>query len=46
MQQAAGVSDRTAFFYQGKLIEIGPTDTLYTRPRLKHTEDYIPGRFG
>jgi phosphate transport system ATP-binding protein len=46
MQQAARVSDMTAFFYQGKLIEAGPTDTMYTRPRLKHTEDYITGRFG
>jgi phosphate transport system ATP-binding protein len=46
MQQAARVSDQTAFFYQGKLIEVGPTDELYTRPRLKHTEDYITGRFG
>lgn len=46
MQQAARVSDRTAFFYQGKLIEAGPTDELYTRPKLKHTEDYITGRFG
>jgi phosphate transport system ATP-binding protein len=46
MQQAARVSDRTAFFYQGRLIEAGPTDVLYTRPRVKQTEDYITGRFG
>lgn len=46
MQQAARVSDMTAFFYQGKLIESGPTDQIYTRPQLKHTEDYITGRFG
>ncbi len=46
MQQAARVSDWTAFFYQGKLIEVGPTDQLYTRPQSKHTEDYITGRFG
>ncbi len=46
MQQAARVSDITAFFYMGKLIEIGETDTLFTRPRLKQTEDYITGRFG
>ena len=46
MQQAARVSDRTAFFYMGKLIEMGDTDTLFTRPRLKQTEDYITGRFG
>ncbi len=46
MQQAARVSDITAFFYLGKLIEIGDTDTLFTRPKLKQTEDYITGRFG
>jgi phosphate transport system ATP-binding protein len=46
MQQAARVSDLTAFFYQGKLIEAGPTDELYTRPKVKQTEDYITGRFG
>ncbi|MFH1123207.1 MAG: phosphate ABC transporter ATP-binding protein PstB [Pseudomonadota bacterium] len=46
MQQAARVSDITAFFYLGKLIEVGETDTLFTRPRLKQTEDYITGRFG
>lgn len=46
MQQAARVSDQTAFFYQGRLIEFGPTDVLYTRPQNKQTEDYITGRFG
>jgi phosphate transport system ATP-binding protein len=46
MQQAARVSDTTAFFYMGKLIEIDKTDTLFTRPRLKQTSDYITGRFG
>lgn len=46
MQQAARVSDTTAFFYIGKLIEVGETDTLFTRPKLKQTEDYITGRFG
>jgi phosphate transport system ATP-binding protein len=46
MQQAARVSDQTAFFFQGKLIESGPTDQLYTRPLVKQTEDYITGRFG
>jgi phosphate transport system ATP-binding protein len=46
MQQAARVSDITAFFYMGKLIETGETDTIFTRPRLKQTEDYITGRFG
>ncbi len=46
MQQAARVSDRTAFFYMGKLVEINDTDTLFTKPGLKQTEDYITGRFG
>ncbi len=46
MQQAARVSDTTAFFYMGKLIEAGDTDTLFTRPAKKQTEDYITGRFG
>ena len=46
MQQAARVSDQTAFFFQGRLIESGSTDQLYTRPREKKTEDYITGRFG
>ncbi len=46
MQQAARVSDRTAFFYMGKLVEVNSTDTLFTKPELKQTEDYITGRFG
>ncbi|MFM7150504.1 MAG: phosphate ABC transporter ATP-binding protein PstB [Gemmataceae bacterium] len=46
MQQAARVSDQTAFFYQGRLIESGPTDAMYTRPRMQQTEEYITGRFG
>jgi len=46
MQQAARVSDMTAFFYIGKLIEFNDTDTIFTRPKLKQTEDYITGRFG
>jgi phosphate transport system ATP-binding protein len=46
MQQAARISDQTAFFFQGRLIETGATDQLYTRPRVKQTEDYITGRFG
>lgn len=46
MQQAARVSDITAFFYMGRLIETGETETLFTRPQLKQTEDYITGRFG
>jgi phosphate transport system ATP-binding protein len=46
MQQAARVSDITAFFYLGKLIEVDQTETLFTRPSLKQTSDYITGRFG
>ena len=46
MQQAARVSDATAFFFEGRLIETGPTDVLFTRPLQKKTEDYITGRFG
>lgn len=46
MQQAARVSDTTAYFYLGALIEAGDTDTLFTRPSRKETEDYITGRFG
>ena len=46
MQQAARVSDYTAFMYMGDLIEYGDTDTLFTRPRKKQTEDYITGRYG
>lgn len=46
MQQAARVSDLTAFFFQGRLIEAGPTDQIYTRPQVKQTEDYVTGRFG
>ena len=46
MQQAARVSDITAFFYMGKLIEVGETEMMFTRPKNKQTEDYITGRFG
>ena len=46
MQQAARVSDLTAFFFQGNLIEVGSTDQMFTRPTIKQTEDYITGRFG
>ena len=46
MQQAARVSDSTAFFYEGKVIETGPTDQIFTKPLVKQTEDYITGRFG
>jgi phosphate transport system ATP-binding protein len=46
MQQAARVSDQTAFFYEGRLIEAGATTDLFTKPRQKQTEEYITGRFG
>ncbi len=46
MQQAARVSDFTAFFYQGRIIEFGPTQTIFTNPANKKTEEYITGRFG
>jgi len=46
MQQAARVSDYTAFFYEGRLVEYGETRQMFTKPREKHTEDYITGRFG
>lgn len=46
MQQAARVSDNTAFFYMGELIEIDDTETIFTRPKEKQTEEYITGRFG
>jgi phosphate transport system ATP-binding protein len=46
MQQAARVSDATAFFWLGKLVEFGPTASIFTNPREKLTEDYVTGRFG
>jgi phosphate transport system ATP-binding protein len=46
MQQAARVSDVTAFFYEGHLIEMGQTEQIFTKPQQKRTEDYITGRFG
>ena len=46
MQQAARVSDITAFFYMGDLIECGPTKKIFTTPEKRQTEDYITGRFG
>ena len=46
MQQAARVSDKTAFFYEGDLIEFGDTSQIFTNPTEKRTEDYITGRFG
>ncbi|GAB5459493.1 MAG: phosphate ABC transporter ATP-binding protein PstB [Henriciella sp.] len=46
MQQAARVSQRTAFFHLGKLVEMGDTETIFTNPNDKRTQDYITGRFG
>ncbi len=46
MQQAARVSDATAFFWLGRLVEFGPTDRIFTTPAEKLTEDYVTGRFG
>jgi len=46
MQQAARVSDNTAFMYLGRLVEYGATDTVFTNPKLERTQDYITGRFG
>jgi phosphate transport system ATP-binding protein len=46
MQQAARVSDYTAYMYLGELIEIDVTDTIFLKPKRKETEDYITGRFG
>ncbi|MCB0309342.1 MAG: phosphate ABC transporter ATP-binding protein, partial [Bdellovibrionales bacterium] len=46
MQQAARISDATAFMYQGELIEYGPTNVIFTRPEKKQTEDYVTGKFG
>jgi phosphate transport system ATP-binding protein len=46
MQQAARVSDMTAFLYMGELIEYGPTEKIFTNPDKKQTDDYITGRFG
>jgi len=46
MQQAARVSDITAFFYLGELIEVDRTEKIFTKPKMKRTEDYVTGRFG
>jgi len=46
MQQAARISDYTAFLYMGELIEYGPTDTIFTNPKEERTESYVTGRFG
>ena len=45
MQQAARISDNTALFYKGRIIEVGPTKEIFTNPKVKQTEDYITGRF-
>ncbi len=46
MQQAARISDNTAFFHLGEIVEVGTTNQIFTKPREKRTEDYITGRFG
>ncbi len=46
LQQARRLSDETAFLYQGDLIEVGPTDTIFTHPKKPRTSDYVNGRFG
>ncbi|HTD35884.1 MAG TPA: phosphate ABC transporter ATP-binding protein PstB [Candidatus Limnocylindrales bacterium] len=46
MQQAARISDDTAFFHLGEIVEVGPTNQIFTHPKEKRTEDYITGRFG
>jgi phosphate transport system ATP-binding protein len=46
MQQAARVSDATAFFYLGELVEVGPTEQIFTNPKESRTEDYVTGKFG
>jgi phosphate transport system ATP-binding protein len=46
MQQAARVSDYTAFFYMGELVERGPTEQIFTNPKERRTEDYVTGKFG
>ncbi len=46
MQQAARISQRTAFMYLGELIEMGPTQKIFMNPEKKQTQDYVTGRFG
>jgi phosphate transport system ATP-binding protein len=46
MQQASRCSDQTAFFFNGRLIEVGETGTIFTKPKQKQTDDYVSGRFG
>jgi phosphate transport system ATP-binding protein len=46
MQQASRVSDQTAFFFEGRIIESGPTLDIFTRPKEQQTEEYVTGKFG
>ena len=46
MQQAARISEITAFFHLGEIVEVGTTQQIFTKPREKRTEDYVTGRFG
>ena len=46
MQQASRISDKTAFFLQGKVVEFGETEQIFNKPREKETENYISGKFG
>lgn len=46
MQQASRISDVTAFFYRGRIVEVGPTKQIFQNPKNKQTEDYVSGRFG
>lgn len=46
MQQASRISDKTAFFFEGKVVEVGDTEAIFTKPLKKQTEDYVRGRFG
>ena len=46
MQQAARISDTTAFFLDGEVIEVAPTDLIFTNPKDSRTEEYVTGRFG
>jgi phosphate transport system ATP-binding protein len=46
LQQAARVSQKTAFFHMGQLIEFGPTSEIFTNPKVQKTNDYITGRYG
>ena len=46
MQQAARVADRTAFMLAGELVEVGPTEEIFTKPKDARTEEYVTGKFG